>query len=139
MKLYFLCTGNSCRSQMAEGFAKADYPTAEVASAGTHPTTVNPLAQQVMAEVGIDLSTHFAKALDPAYFAQADVIVTLCGGARDHCPVIPANARHLHWDLADPAQATGSRDEQLTVFRQVRDQIKTRVAELKAVVPIDAL
>ena len=138
MKLYFLCTGNSCRSQMAEGFAKAAYPTAEVASAGTHPTTVNPLAQVVMAEVGIDLSSHYAKALDPVYLAQADVIVTLCGDARDHCPVIPASARHLHWDLADPAQATGSRAEQLTVFRQVRDQIKARVAELKTVVPIEA-
>ena len=137
MKLYFLCTGNSCRSQMAEGFAEANYPTAEVASAGTHPTTVNPLAQVVMAEVGIDLSSHYAKALDPVYFAQADVIVTLCGDARDHCPVIPTSARHLHWDLADPAQATGSRAEQLTVFRQVRDQIKARVAELKTVVPIE--
>ena len=123
---------------MAEGFAKAAYPTAEVASAGTHPTTVNPLAQVVMAEVGIDLSSHYAKALDPVYLAQADVIVTLCGDARDHCPVIPASARHLHWDLADPAQATGSRAEQLTVFRQVRDQIKARVAELKTVVPIEA-
>jgi len=137
MKLYFLCTGNSCRSQMAEGFAKAAYPMAEVASAGTHPTTVNPLAQVVMAEVGIDLSSHYAKALDPVYFAQADVIVTLCGDARDHCPVIPTSARHLHWDLADPAQATGSRAEQLTVFRQVRDQIQARVAELKTVVPIE--
>lgn len=123
---------------MAEGFAKADYPTVEVASAGTHPTTVNPLAQVVMAEVGIALSSHHAKALDPVYFAQADVIVTLCGDARDHCPVIPASARHLHWDLADPAQATGSRAEQLTVFRRVRDQIKARVAELKTVVPIEA-
>ena len=113
MKLYFLCTGNSCRSQMAEGFAKAYYPTVTVASAGTHPTAVNPLA-------------------------QADVIVTLCGDARDHCPVIPISARHLHWDLADPAQATGSRAEQLTVFRQVRDQIKAGVAELKTVVPIEA-
>lgn len=122
---------------MAEGFAKANYPTAEVASAGTHPTTVNPLAQVVMAEVGIDLSSHYAKALDPVSFAQADVIVTLCGDARDHCLVIPTSARHLHWDLADPAQATGSRAEQLTVFRQVRDQIKARVAELKTVVPIE--
>lgn len=137
MKLYFLCTGNSCRSQMAEGFAKAAYPMAEVASAGTHPTMVNPLAQVVMAEVGIDLSSHYAKALDPGYLAQADVIVTLCGDARDHCPAIPASARHLHWDLIDPAQATGSRAEQLTVFRQVRDQIQARVAELKTVVPIE--
>ncbi len=137
MKFYFLCTGNSCRSQMAEGFAKAAYPMAEVASAGTHPTMVNPLAQVVMAEVGIDLSSHYAKALDPGYLAQADVIVTLCGDARDHCPAIPVSARHLHWDLIDPAQATGSRAEQLTVFRQVRDQIQARVAELKTVVPIE--
>ena len=138
MKLYFLCTGNSCRSQMAEGFAKAYYPTVTVASAGTHPTAVNPLAQAVMAEIGIDLSTQYAKSIDPVYFAQADVIVTLCGDARDHCPVIPISARHLHWDLVDPAQATGSRAEQLTVFRQVRDQIKARAAELKTVVPIEA-
>ncbi|MFD1484723.1 arsenate reductase (thioredoxin) [Lacticaseibacillus baoqingensis] len=130
-KVYFLCTGNSCRSQMAEGFAKTllgwDW---QVASAGIERHGLNPLAVQVMAEAGIDISQQQSKLIDPAYLQSADLVVTLCGDARDRCPVTPASVRRLHWPLPDPAQATGTLAQRLAVFRQVRDEIKQRVLAL---------
>ena len=130
-KLYFLCTGNSCRSQMAEGFARellgADW---EVASAGIEAHGVNPLAVQVMAEVGIDLRQQQSKVIDPAYLQACTLVVTLCGDARDRCPVTPPAVRKQHWPLPDPAQATGTPAERIAVFRAVRDQIRQRVTVL---------
>ncbi|MCX2456122.1 arsenate reductase (thioredoxin) [Lacticaseibacillus nasuensis] len=129
MQIYFLCTGNSCRSQMAEGFARALHPTWRVASAGLEQHGLNPLATQVMAEVGIDISGQTSTLIDPAFLAGCDLVVTLCGDARDRCPVVPGVAR-LHWPLPDPAQATGDQAARLTVFRQVRDEIRRRVSAL---------
>ena len=115
-KIYFLCTGNSCRSQMAEGYGKillkGKY---EVRSAGIEMHGLNPYAVKAMAE---DLS-------------KADLVVTLCGDARDRCPALSPQTKSLHWPLIDPAQVQGTPEQKMVVFRQVRDEIKKRVANLK--------
>lgn len=130
-QLYFLCTGNSCRSQMAEGFARALAPADwTIASAGVEMHGLNPLAVQVMAEVGIDISQHTSKLIDDTYLNNSSVVVTLCGDARDKCPMTPPTVDRRHWPLPDPAQATGSQAEVLATFREVRDDVKTRVLQL---------
>ncbi len=130
-QIYFLCTGNSCRSQMAEGFAKhllgADW---WIASAGLEAQGLNPKAVEVMAEKGIDIAQQRSKVIDSAYLNSSDLVVTLCGDARDRCPVVPATVEKIHWPLPDPAQAQGNDAEVLAVFRQVRDQIETKVRNL---------
>lgn len=131
-KIYFLCTGNSCRSQIAEGYGKAILPTDEfeIKSAGIEQHGLNPRAVQVMAEEGIDISTQTSDLIDMDYFNQADLIITLCGDAKDKCPVIPKGIKHVHWDLEDPAKATGTEEEIINKFREIRDDIKSRVANL---------
>lgn len=130
-KLYFLCTGNSCRSQMAEGFARhlADN-TWQIQSAGIEMHGLNPLAVKVMAEVGIDISAYRSKRIDNDYLMHADLVVTLCGDAKDRCPITPPSVKRLHWPLPDPAAASGDEAARLVVFRQVRDEIQRRVQEL---------
>lgn len=116
---------------MAEGFARQMLgPEWRVASAGLETHGLNPRAAQVMAEMGIDISQQTSKLIDQDYLAHCDLVVTLCGDARDRCPVTPPTVRKQHWPLPDPAQATGSAAQQLAVFRQVRDQIRQRVARL---------
>ncbi|MCT4486780.1 arsenate reductase (thioredoxin) [Levilactobacillus parabrevis] len=130
-QLYFLCTGNSCRSQMAEGFARQMAPQDwQVASAGVEQHGLNPLAVKVMAERGVDISQHHSKLIDNDYLQHSDMVVTLCGDARDKCPMTPPTVAKRHWPLPDPAQATGTDEEVLAVFRQVRDDIEGRVKEL---------
>jgi len=130
-QLYFLCTGNSCRSQMAEGFARQMAPQDwRIASAGVEQHGLNPLAVKVMAERGVDISQHESKLIDNDYLQHSDMVVTLCGDARDKCPMTPPTVAKRHWPLPDPAQATGSDEEVLTVFRQVRDDIEGRVKDL---------
>lgn len=130
-QLYFLCIGNACRSQMAEGFAKQLLPENwTIQSAGVETHGLNPNAVKVMAEVGIDISGQQSKLIEPTYLQQCDLVITLCGDARDRCPVTPASVQKLHWPLPDPAQATGTPAAQLAVFRQVRDEIKRRVLTL---------
>ncbi len=130
-RIYFICTGNSARSQMAEGFFNALAGKSQRAeSGGVEPSRVNPLAIRVMEEAGIDLTGHQSKPIDPERLNTADIVVTLCGDARERCPVTPAHVRRLHWPLPDPARATGTEDERLAVFRSVRDQIRERVTEL---------
>lgn len=132
-KIYFLCTGNSCRSQMAEGFAKQMFGLDwEVASAGIETHGVNPFAIKAMAEVGIDLSHNTSKLIDTNYLNQCDLVVTLYGDARDRCPMTPPTVKKLHWPLPDPAQATGTEIEKMEVFRKVRDQIHQNVQNLIA-------
>ncbi|WP_281273970.1 arsenate reductase (thioredoxin) [Companilactobacillus musae] len=129
--MYFLCTGNSCRSQMAEGFAKdilgSDW---EVRSAGVEVHGVNPLAIKVMNEVGIDISHNTSKLIDTDYLNQCSIVVTLCGDAKDKCPVTPSSVKRIHWPLKDPNQASGNEMERLIVFREVRDQIKQNISDL---------
>ncbi|WP_057878337.1 arsenate reductase (thioredoxin) [Levilactobacillus paucivorans] len=130
-QLYFLCTGNSCRSQMAEGFARVFAPKDwRVASAGVEVHGLNPLDVKVMAEKNVDISQQVSKLIDSEYLLSSDVVVTLCGDARDKCPMTPPSVERRHWPLIDPAQATGSETERLAVFREVRDEIQQRVTDL---------
>ncbi|MCY9806104.1 arsenate reductase (thioredoxin) [Lentilactobacillus senioris] len=130
-QIYFLCTGNSCRSQMAEGFAKAILdPSWRIASAGIETHGLNPKAVKVMAEKKIDISHNQSKLIDSDYLNSSDLVVTLCGDARDKCPMTPPNVKKEHWPLQDPAQAQGTDKEVLDVFRQVRDEIEQRILDL---------
>lgn len=130
-QVYFLCTGNSCRSQMAEGFAKkilgSDW---QIASAGVEVHGLNPLAVKVMAEKGIDISKQYSKLINSDYLRHCDLVVTLCGDARDRCPVTPPNVKKLHWPLEDPALANGTEENKLAIFRKVRDQIEAKITTL---------
>ena len=131
--IYFLCTGNSCRSQMAEGFARQRLGGAHrVASAGITPSFVHPMAVQVMAEAGVDISDQTSKAIDLDQLREAALVVTLCGDAEERCPVTPPRVRRLHWDLPDPARAQGTEAERFTAFRRVRDEIRQRIDALAA-------
>lgn len=127
--IYFLCTGNSCRSQMAEGFSKRYLPDWHVESAGIEAHGLNPKAVKAMAEVGIDISAQQSSVIDEAILQQATLIVTLCGDAADKCPVTPAHVTRVHWGFDDPAKATGSEAEQWLVFQQVRDAIQRRIQQ----------
>ena len=131
MNLLFLCTGNSCRSQIAEGWARnlAD-GTVDVTSAGIEAHGKNPRAIAVMAEAGIDISAQESTRITDEMLASVDYLVTVCGHADEHCPVLPAGVRKEHWPLSDPAKATGTEDEVMVVFRASRDDIKQRVADL---------
>ncbi|WP_125705647.1 arsenate reductase (thioredoxin) [Lacticaseibacillus daqingensis] len=130
-KIYFLCTGNTCRSQMAEGVARHLLDASwTVQSAGLTPQRLNPNAVRAMAEVGLDISAQRAKPIDPTFLASADLVVTLCGDARDQCPTTPPHVTRVHWPLPDPALSTGDDATVMAVFRQVRDEISRRVAAL---------
>lgn len=127
MKILFLCVANSARSQMAEGLARAMFGSAaEVQSAGSVPTRVNPTASAAMAEVGIDISGHASKSVKDVDAGAMDLIITLC--ADEVCPVVPGRVERLHWPLPDPAGAPA--DQALSKFRTVRDEIRTRLEAL---------
>lgn len=131
IKIVFLCTGNSCRSQMAEGFARYyGGDRLEVYSAGISPAGVNSKAVAVMKEAGIDISGQTSKAIDKEIVAQADFIITLCGDARESCPVVPGKVQKRHWLLEDPARAEGTDAEIMEKFRAVRDQISKFVQDI---------
>ncbi len=126
MRILILCTGNSCRSQMAEGFLKSFDSGLEVYSAGTAPSErVHPKAVQVMREEGIDLSVNYPKNVDRFIDKPFDFVITVCDHARETCPVFAGQVKtRLHIGFDDPAEAVGSEDEVLAVFRRVRDEIK---------------
>lgn len=128
MKILILCTGNSCRSQMAEGFLST-YEGVEAHSAGTAPSDqVHPKAVQVMQEVGIDLSSHHPKMVDEFLSEPFDYVITVCDNAKENCPVFLGDVKHqLHIGFEDPAEATGTEEEVLAVFRTIRDQIRDRM------------
>ena len=125
-KILILCTGNSCRSQMAEGFLKSFDKNLEVYSAGTKPSTqVHPKAIQVMNEVGIDLSKNYPKHSDQFINDELDFVITVCDNAKESCPIfIGKVGKQLHIGFEDPTDATGTEEEILTVFRRIRDEIK---------------
>lgn len=127
MRILIICTGNSCRSQMAEGFLKSFDPTLEVFSAGTNPaTSVNPHAVSVMREVGIDISGNQPKHVDRFITGEFDYVITVCGGARESCPVFTGNVKsRLHIGFDDPYDAKGTTDEVMQVYRRVRDEINS--------------
>jgi arsenate reductase len=125
-KILILCTGNSCRSQMAEGFLKSFDKNLTVYSAGTNPSNrVNPNAIKVMNEAGIDISNNFPKSVDQFLNDSFDYVITVCDNAKETCPVFIGKVKHhLHLGFEDPADAIGTEDEILSVFRKVRDEIK---------------
>ncbi|MBZ5546427.1 MAG: arsenate reductase ArsC [Acidobacteriia bacterium] len=127
-KVLFLCTGNSCRSQMAEGWLRHyARDRAEVFSAGTRPAGLNPKAVTVMREAGIDISGQRSKHVDEVAKEDFLFVITVCDAAREQCPVFPGALYQLHWSFDDPAGATGSDEEKLVVFRRVRDEIAEQV------------
>jgi arsenate reductase len=134
-----LCTGNSCRSHLAEGLLRAaSKGRFEVASAGSRPAGyVHPMAVRVMAEIGIDLSEHTSKHMNDFLTRKVETVITVCGNADQACPTFPGQLNRHHWPFEDPAHAIGTDDEVLAVFRRVRDEIR-RVFEAYAAGRLDA-
>ncbi len=134
LTLLFLCTGNSCRSQMAEGWTRTlKGDLFEVYSAGLTPKGVDPRAVKVMAEVGIDISGHTSKAIDDLPEMEFDYVVTVCGNAEENCPLFPGKTKRRHFGFDDPpklAEGASSEEEALAYYRRVRDEIKVFVEQL---------
>ena len=126
--ILILCTGNSCRSHLAEGILRAAVgEAAEVASAGSDPAGyVHPMAVEVMKEIEIDISAHTSKHLDGFLQREVHTVITVCGNADQACPIFPGQAEKHHWPFDDPAKATGSEEEIRAVFRRVRDEIRVK-------------
>lgn len=123
-KVLFLCTGNSARSQMAEGYLRhVAGDRFEVLSAGIDPKGLNPLATEVMREAGIDISKHRSKDAQDFLGVPIQYVVTVCSNAKEKCPVFPSTFKFLHWDLQDPAAADGTKEQKRAAFQKVRDEI----------------
>jgi arsenate reductase (thioredoxin) len=135
-RVLFLCTGNSARSQMAEGYLRhVAGDQFEVASAGINPTTVNPLAIKAMQEIGVDIAGHQSKAAGTLLGQHYQYVITVCDNARERCPIFPGVVTRIHWPLDDPAAARGTETERSAVFRRVRDEIVERVRAFIASLP----
>ncbi len=132
-RVLFLCTGNSCRSQMAEGFARTMHPDLDACSAGTQPQGLNPLAVRAMAEVGIDIAHGTSKTPDACNPATIDLVVTVCDHAHETCPVFPSRAKVLHHSFDDPprlASGAATDDDAMPHYRRVRDEIRAFIQTL---------
>jgi arsenate reductase len=130
-RIMFLCTGNSCRSQMAEGWANhLGSEWLEATSAGIEAHGKNPRAIAVMREAGVDISRQESTRVTPQMLAQADLVVTVCGHADEHCPVLPPGVRKHHWPLEDPARAAGTEEQIMAKFRAMRDEVRIRIESL---------
>lgn len=125
--IYFLCTGNSCRSQMAEGWARKLLPDWKVKSAGIEAHGLNPDAVKAMKEAGIDISAQSSDIIDIETLHSAELVVTLCGDAADNCPATPPNIKRVHWGFEDPAKAQGTDEEKWKAFQRIRDEIGNRI------------
>ncbi len=127
-RVLFICTGNACRSQMAEGWlrhiAGGEF---EVHSAGTHPWMVHPLAVEVMSECDVDISEHRSKGIAEFLDRQFDYVITTCDRASETCPALPGHHEHIHWSIDDPIFAQGDREPRLREFRRIRDEITERI------------
>jgi arsenate reductase (thioredoxin) len=129
-KVLFLCTGNSARSQMAEGYLRHVVGDKyEVLSAGISPKGMNPLAVEAMNEIGIDISKQKSKDVRDYLGIAIQYVVTVCDNAKEHCPIFPGTYKFFHWGLKDPAEVTGSHQEKLAVFRRVRDEIAQKIEQ----------
>ena len=132
-RVLFLCTGNSCRSQMAEGWLRhLAGDRFEVFSAGTRPVGLDPNAVEAMREVGVDISGHWSKHMSECLGKEFSFVITVCDAAAETCPILPGAHQKLHWNFADPASAQGSAEEKMAVFRRVRDEISARTREFIA-------
>jgi arsenate reductase len=130
-KILFICTHNSARSHMAEGLVNALYGERyEAHSAGTEPSQVNPLAIRVMAEIGIHISDHHSKGVEPFLDQELDYVVTVCDHANETCPFFPGGKERMHHGFQDPAAQDGTEDEKLAIFRRVRDEIQHWIEEI---------
>ncbi|MFM8176627.1 MAG: arsenate reductase ArsC [Candidatus Limnocylindrus sp.] len=130
-RVFFLCTHNSAHSQMAEALLRArSRGRVAVESAGTEQTFVRPLALRALAEIGIDASAQTSKTLDRFLDEHFDYVITVCDAANDACPTFPHAGAREHWSLPDPSKATGSEEQQLEVFREVRDDLERRIMDL---------
>jgi arsenate reductase len=133
-RVLILCTGNSARSQMAEGLLRHDAGDRfEVFSAGVEPSEVRPLAIEAMRELGIDISAQRSKSVAGFAGQEFDFVITVCDNANERCPIFPGKTRRIHWSFDDPAAATGDRAEQLNAFRRVRDEIREQLREFAGV------
>ena len=131
INILFVCTGNSCRSQMAEGFGRAlSNGKFEIKSAGISPVGVLPMTIKIMNEAGIDISEHTSDLLTSEMIQWADYVITLCNSARDNCPVIPPDKTHYHWDIENPGRLYPSEETRRIEFARIRDEIKSRVRQL---------
>ena len=129
-KVLFLCTGNSCRSQMADGLINHDFAgQIEAFSAGTEPHGLNPRAVEVMAEVGIDISANSSDHVSKYEGQNFDYVITLCGDANDKCPLFFGGVKRSHIGFDDPPKATGSEEEVMNVYRRVRDEIRSQLGD----------
>ena len=127
-KVMILCTGNSARSQMAEGLLRSMAGERfEIASAGVSPSNVRPEAIEAMRELGVDISNHRSKSVDEFLGQEFDYVITVCDNANEQCPVFPGNTKRIHWSFDDPAAANGDEEQRLVVFRRVRDEIRQRL------------
>jgi len=133
MRVLILCTGNSARSQMAEGLLRsmADEGST-IASAGTRPVGLNPLAVKAMQEIGIDISGQRSKSVAEFDGQRFDTVITVCDSAAENCPIFPGGTKRVHWSLPDPAAAEGSLEEKVAAFRGVRDQLAQHFREFIA-------
>lgn len=131
LNILFLCTGNSCRSQMAEGWTRHLGGNAfHAASAGIEAHGKNPRAIAVMGEAGVDISGQDSTIVSAEMLQRADLVVTVCGHADEQCPVLPSGVEKMYWPLTDPAKATGTEEEIMASFRATRDEVRRRVQEL---------
>ena len=129
-QVLIVCTGNACRSQMAEAIWRHETGDRyEVFSAGTFPAGVHPLARQVVEELGIDMSGQFSKSVYSMAERPFDLVITVCDSAKEVCPIFPRARRQLHWPFRDPIAAVGTVEERLTEFRRIRDEIRTKIRE----------
>lgn len=132
-RVLILCTGNSARSQMAEGLLRSDGGGLfEAFSAGVEPSHVRPQAIEVMREIGVDISGHRSKSVDEFSGQEFDYVITVCDNANERCPAFPGKTERIHWSFDDPAAATGDEAARLAVFRRVRDEIRGRLRDFIA-------
>jgi arsenate reductase len=129
-RVLILCTGNSARSQMAEGILRSlDAEQYDVESAGVEPSHVRPEAIAAMREIGIDISSHRSKSVDEFVGQHFDYVITVCDNAKERCPVFPAETKRIHWSFTDPAAVSGREEVRLAAFRKVRDEIRERLLD----------
>ena len=129
--ILFLCTGNSCRSQIAEGFGKKYLTNYNISSAGTESHGINPNAIKTMKDIGIDISNEKSTKINLSDLNAFDLIITLCGDAHDKCLTFNKKIKHIHWDIKDPARASGLKENRLKVFRNIRDEIIDKIKLLQ--------